>query len=655
MCVRLAYYWLSFALILFAVIVSSSPALAGRQTPSQGQFPEPGLPTGSMTAAGAMVGGAMVSTSVDVRVTGPDGVPVQGQIVVTLMKIGGFVVDQKTSSNASVTFGEVPQNEYTISVIAPRYQSFSKTIEVNSAVPAKFTAELQPMADAEAAASSVGLLALPLKVQKEVGKALESLHADKPANALKHLEAAQRDAPKSAEVEYLFSVYSTETKDPVRARSYWMKTLELDPRHLSALLAVGQDDLQSNKSAEALPYLKRAIQVEPNSWRAQLLYSEALVMEKMNDEAAQHAQRAIDLGHDSASAAQLVLVRVLVQKGEVDQAISKLEEYVKAHSSDKESASYLEKLKNPAASGSVAAREMSVVSNAEEALPVPSNWLPPDVDASVPAVEPGVSCNVDDVVRKAGAQLLELAKDVDRFTATETLVHESFDKYGMPSSPEKRTFSYVASIQEVNHHFLNVEEYRLDKDGGQAEFPSGVATNGLPALVLIFHPFNAPNFTMSCEGVARLSTGLAWQIHFKQRPDKPNVIKRYRIGADGPSYPVALKGRAWISSDTYQIVRLETDLVAPVKEIRLAADRADIEYGPVKFAKGNVSMWLPKTADVYYDWRGRRIHRRHSFSNYMLFAVDDKQKITVPKVDEAPAAAAPGPGADPSDPAKQKP
>jgi hypothetical protein len=429
----------------------------------------------------------------------------------------------------------------------------------------------------------------------------------------------------------------------------------LDPRHLSTLLAVGQDDLQSNKSAEALPYLKRAIQVEPNSWRAQLLYSEALVMEKMNDEADQHAQRAIDLGHDSASAAQLVLVRVLVQKGQTDQAVSKLEEYVKAHPADKESASYLERLKNPAASGSVAAGEMSVVSNAEDALPVPSNWLPPDVDASVPAVEPGVSCNVDDVVHKAGAQLLELAKDVDRFTATETLVHESIDKYGMPSSPEKRTFSYVASIQEVNHHFLNVEEYRLDKDGGQAEFPGGVATNGLPALVLIFHPFNAPDFTMSCEGVARLSTGLAWQVHFKQRPDKPNVIKRYRIGVDGPSYPVALKGRAWISSDTYQIVRLETDLVAPIKEIRLAADRADIEYGPVKFAKGNVSMWLPRSADVYYDWKGKRIHRRHSFSNYMLFAVDDRQKITTPKVDEAPTAEAPGPGAEPSDPAKQKP
>ncbi|MGB2655390.1 MAG: hypothetical protein WAN62_16540, partial [Candidatus Acidiferrum sp.] len=150
-------------------------------------------------------------------------------------------------------------------------------------------------------------------------------------------------------------------------------------------------------------------------------------------------------------------------------------------------------------------------------------------------------------------------------------------------------------------------------------------------------------------GLARLSTGLAWQVHFKQRPDKPNVIKRYRIGADGPSYPVALKGRAWISADKYEIVRLEADIVAPVKQIRLAADRADIEYGPVKFAKGNVSMWLPKSADVYYDWMGRRIHRRHSFSNYMLFAVDDKQNISKPKTDNTTGDTSPdgGSGAAP--------
>jgi hypothetical protein len=147
---------------------------------------------------------------------------------------------------------------------------------------------------------------------------------------------------------------------------------------------------------------------------------------------------------------------------------------------------------------------------------------------------------------------------------------------------------------------------------------------------------------MTCEGLARWNGGLAWQVHFKQRADKPNTIKRYRIGADGPSYPVALKGRAWISADNYQIARLETDLVAPLPQIRLVADHTAIEYGPVKFSKGNVKMWLPQSAEVYYDWKGRRIHRRHSFSNYLLFGVEDKQKIAVPKVDEAPADSAPG-------------
>ena len=48
-------------------------------------------------------------------------------------------------------------------------------------------------------------------------------------------------------------------------------------------------------------------------------------------------------------------------------------------------------------------------------------------------------------------------------------------------------------------------------------------------------------------------------------------------------------------------------------------------------------MWLPKSADVYYDWKGKRIHRRHSFSNYMLFAVDNQQKIAAPKVDTTPS------------------
>jgi len=107
-------------------------------------------------------------------------------------------------------------------------------------------------------------------------------------------------------------------------------------------------------------------------------------------------------------------------------------------------------------------------------------------------------------------------------------------------------------------------------------------------------------------------------------------------------FPVALRGRAWIAADTYQVVSLETDMVAPIPQIRLKAEHISIDYTPVKFQKGNEELWLPQNAELFFDLAGRRIHRRHHFSNYLLFSVDEKQKIAEPPMniesDAAPVA-----------------
>jgi tetratricopeptide (TPR) repeat protein len=588
----------------------------------------------------------MKTADIDIYIKGPDGVPVPGPFVVTLSKLTGDFYNQETGKKGYVRFSSVPTDEYSAQVVVPGYLVVTKQIEAAEPTLVKVTIEVQPNSDADDAASSAALFVLAPKAQREVGKALEALRANKPTDARSHLEAAHKAAPTSAEVEYLLGVYSSQMNDQLQAKSHWAKTLELDPKHLSALLAVSFGLLHQNKGAEAMPYLNRAVETDPSSWRAHALLAEALVLQGQRDEAVKQADRAIGLGRERAASVQLILARALAGRGDRERAIDVLQAYLQGHPADAAASKDLERLRNPQPSDASsddasAVREMEAVTSAATALPVPSNWLPPDVDERVPPVEAGAACSVDDVVRKSGKQLMELVKDVDRFAATESLTHESINKYGLASPPEKRKFDYVVSIQEVQHGYLNVEEYRNGR-GSPAEFPDGVATNGLPALVLIFHPYNAINFEITCEGLARWNGGLAWQVHFKQRADKPNTIKRYRIGADGPSYAVALKGRAWISADNYQIVRLETDLVSPVPQIRLVADHSDIEYGLVKFKQGNVNMWLPQSAEVYYDWKGRRIHRRHSFSNYLLFAVEDRQKITVPKIADAPAEGAPG-------------
>ncbi len=136
---------------------------------------------------------------------------------------------------------------------------------------------------------------------------------------------------------------------------------------------------------------------------------------------------------------------------------------------------------------------------------------------------------------------------------------------------------------------------------------------------------------MKCEGLADFNGKRTWRIYFRQRPDKPNQVRAYSTGVNGPSNPVVLKGRAWFLSDTYEIVRLQADLIESVPEIRLTVDHTDIEYGPVHSQSLGTDIWLPHTAELYTDFRGRRIHQRMGYADYLLFAVDERQKISAPK------------------------
>jgi tetratricopeptide (TPR) repeat protein len=595
-----------------------------------GKLPAQGVP--------AIPASSFASPDVEVTVKPTDGKPIVGEVVVQLINLHGQLQDQTLLKSGRARFNRVPKAEFRVLVMAPGYQQAEKRIDlVRATTLVTVSVELLPISDAEDAASDRRIGALNPKAQKEVGKALEALRTKKTSSARSHLEAAEREAPNSAEVEYLFGVYESQLNDPTEAQTHWNKALSLNPKHLSALLEVGQELLHEKKPAEAMPYLNRAVEAEPSSWRAQALLAEADYMHGNRDGAIRHAERAMELGHERAALLQPFLAGILAEGGYKERAIHTLQEYVKANASDVAAAKQLEQLENPEAvplaDHSSVTEELTAVTAAATALPIPSNWLPPDVDEKVPPVESGAVCSLGDVLQKTGDQLVALVHDVERFTATESLVDQTINRWGVASAPEKRTFTYVVSMEEIRPGHLSVDEYRTS-DGNPARFPNGVATNGLPALVMIFHPFYVANYDMTCEGLARWNGGLAWQVHFRQRAGKPILNRGFRIGRSS-SHPVALRGRAWISSENYHIVRLETDLVRPVPEIQLVAEHAAIEYGAVNF-RGNVNLWLPRSAEVHFDWRGQRVHRRHSFDNYLLFSVDENERIGKPKGANAP-------------------
>jgi len=599
------------------------------------QRPAPGGANRGPGSASPLEGGDP-TVEMDIYVKGADGGPIEVTAMVTLVAPTGQVVAQGTTLGGNIQFRGIAATEYTIQVVAAGYENAVKEFDGYNAGASRVVIDMRPASDGHAGAGSPQMLLAP-KAQKELGKALEALRANKPGDAESHLEKAYRMAPNHPAVNYLYGVYFLQMKDQEKAKSYWTKALEFNPKHVSALLSLSEALMREQKLPDAESYVKRAVEADPNSWRAHAILADVFLQEDQPGEAAKEADRAVELGKGQAAMVQPLLARALTESGNKERAERVLKDYIQDHPNDAGARKQMDSLLSPlpalsSNTGAVAEAKPAPATATEVAilLPLPSNWLPPDVDEKVPPVEPGVACALDEVVQKAGKRVEEFIKNVDRFTATEFLNHESINKWGIAESPEKRKFDYVVSIEQYRPGYFSVTEYRGNRYS-PAQFPGGIETHGLPALSLIFHPQNAGNFAMSCEGLAKWNGRPAWQMHFRQRPDKPNTIRAYKLGENGPSHAVALRGRAWIAADSYQIVRMETDLVAKLPEIKLLADHTIVDYGPVRFKNRNVEMWLPQVAEVYFDWRGQRVHRRHSFDNYMLFSVDEKQKIAEPK------------------------
>ena len=539
--------------------------------------------------------------SVEIVLTGPDGQALRRVAVVTLLNVNGQHYREEVTRGGRVQFGGVAVSEYNARIVAPGYVTTTKNIRLKNGEDLKLTVQLEAVSEGIDAVTEREIAALGAKWQKELGKAIEALRVQKTGEARSSLEKVLKVAPQNPEVQYLFGVCELIQKNDEKAKAYWTKTLELDPQHYRALMSMSEALLEENQLAEAVSYLERAEKAEPTAWRPHALFAEAYLKQGKSDEAVRQARRAQELGHGKAAAVEPILAAALRMQGSEDGESTPLQ---------------------PAT-----ARE-----DLSEALP--SNWMPADIDEKVGTLEPGTVCPVDDVLKKTAERIQEFVGNVDRFTATESLQHEWIDKTGVPGERIERKFNYVVGIQEIRSGYFNVSESRIGKEGSN-EFADGLATNGLPAMILIFHPTNIANFEITCEGLAQRSEGKAWQLHFRQRPDRPNTIRAYRIGQLGKSHSINLKGRAWVSAETFQVLRLETQMIAPVREINLKADFTEVEYGPVHFNSKNVDMWLPQTAVAYSFWLGKRSRQSHTFSNYVLFSVEDRQRISDPKIKAA--------------------
>lgn len=75
------------------------------------------------------------------------------------------------------------------------------------------------------------------------------------------------------------------------------------------------------------------------------------------------------------------------------------------------------------------------------------------------------------------------------------------------------------------------------------------------------------------------------------------------------------QGCIWISQPTYDVLHVETDLLAPVGNLQLTRDHLRVDYAPVKSDRDSQTLWLPWDAEMFMELRGKRYHHRHYLSD----------------------------------------
>jgi tetratricopeptide (TPR) repeat protein len=549
---------------------------------------------------------------------------------------------QTTTDRSETIFGGLSPGMYDVEVSALGYVSSRKEVEVVNLVdtlPVEIALGRDPLATDLDSADTL----MSPQAGKEMKHAIKALKAGNLKEAQKRLEATGKLAPSSEQLKFLLGYLFFQKKDFEQAQTYLTQATALNPHYGQALALLGRVQLLRGQYEQAATTLEQAVAADPDNWMAHNLLAGTYLERHEYEKAREHAQLAIDKGRRDATVAQLVLGEALANLGRVPEGIEALKAFLvfqpksTAVPHARELLSQLEQHPTTATPGASATLSETVsftvvndaLLSANSKLP-DTAWQPPGIDRATPPVAAGVTCPSEKVIDEAGARVEQFVDDVAKFAAIEDLLHERLDEMGNPTAKETRKFDYAASISQARPGVVLVEEFRTERYGLDT-LPDQFADRGFAAMALVFHPAMRDSFKMTCEGLGDWHGQATWLVHFRQREDRANHIQGYVAGA--LHYPVSLKGRAWITADKFQIVRIESEMVSPLPEIQLLAEHQITEYGPVPFPKKNIELWLPKSAEVYMHFRGRRYYRKHSFGKYMLFSVDEEHKILETKHD----------------------
>lgn len=258
----------------------------------------------------------------------------------------------------------------------------------------------------------------------------------------------------------------------------------------------------------------------------------------------------------------------------------------------------------------------------------------PEIGGLAPARD---ADELDSILHRVGERVQAFFRDFPNTSSVERIRQERLRGKDKVLHGVDQKFRYLCSEPTTSDSGVGFDEYREAVDPSRTAGDRDLLrTKGFASAPLFFHPLRQPESTFRYLGRQAVDGRETFVVAFAERPQTARIFGGFT--ANGKFFRTLAQGLAWIDAQTYQIVRMRTDLLAPLPVIRLEKITTQIDFSEVHFKQVRAAVWLPSEVTVTVDWNGRLLRNRHSYSDFMLFTVQTKEKQHAPK-----------PQADPSD------
>ena len=391
--------------------------------------------------------------------------------------------------------------------------------------------------------------------------------------------------------------------EPDKARPYFLEALKSAPQNSLALQELGRALLATQNCDAAADILQKALAAGAGG-EARLLYADAL-------SGAGHPQAATDEMNRYLDGRDVKKMPVRVRQVYANLQNRQKVENTYARTQSSQSSEHAEFLHHP----------------------------PPDL---IRGLAPALNQDpLSDILNKAGSRIEEMVKNFPNTSSQESIHQEKLARRSGLGDAQNQKFRYLCVVPQEAWGPSFVE-YRADFAGNEAA-PKGLSegfmlTKGFASTALFFHPSyrNESNFVYL--GSMALNGRSTYVMAFAQIPGKAHLKGDFFKGQIRAT--TFSQGLAWIDASTYQIIRMHTELLAPLSELHLENETMDIEFNEVHFNQTQYAFWLPASVTVTLGWNGRQLRNTHAYSDYKVFNVDATEKIGKPKASAQPPARA---------------